>query len=89
MSAVYIAASKRTAFGAFGGQLKSMTASQLGGVASKAALSELPKGLEVDHVYFGSVLYSDPTAPYLARHVGHLAGLPVTVPALSINRSAE
>lgn len=32
------------------------------------------------------VLYSDSTAAYLARHVGHLAGLPVDVPALTINR---
>jgi hypothetical protein len=32
------------------------------------------------------VLYSDPSAAYLARHVGHLAGLPVDVPALTTNR---
>lgn len=32
------------------------------------------------------VLYSDPSAAYLARHVGHLAGLPVDVPALTVNR---
>ena len=35
---------------------------------------------------FGNVTQTDNTAPYLARHVGHRAGLPVTVPALSINR---
>lgn len=33
-----------------------------------------------------AVLHSDPSGPYLARHVGHLSGLPVDVPALSINR---
>ncbi|GAA5923049.1 hypothetical protein JCM1841_000293 [Sporobolomyces salmonicolor] len=83
---VYIAAAKRTAFGAFGGSLKSFTASQLGGFAGKAALSELPEGIKVDSVHFGQVLYSDPSAAYLARHVGHLSGLPVDVPALTVNR---
>ncbi|BGP14360.1 hypothetical protein JCM10213_004487 [Rhodosporidiobolus nylandii] len=83
---VFIAAGKRTPFGAFGGALKSYTASQLGGIAAKAALAELPEGVKVDSVHFGQVLYSDPSAAYLARHVGHLAGLPVDVPALTVNR---
>ncbi|KAI5481614.1 3-ketoacyl-CoA thiolase, mitochondrial [Pseudohyphozyma bogoriensis] len=82
----YIAASKRTAFGAFGGKLKSWTAAQLGGVAGKAALAELPEGVKVDSVHFGAVLQSDPSGAYVARHIGHLSGLPVDVPALTINR---
>ncbi|GAA5925799.1 hypothetical protein JCM3775_001503 [Rhodotorula graminis] len=84
--AVYIAAGKRTAFGAFGGALKSHTASQLGAFAGKAALAELPEGTKVDSVIFGQVLYSDPSAAYLARHVGHLSGVPHDVPALTVNR---
>ncbi|GAA5998234.1 thiolase family protein [Rhodotorula paludigena] len=84
--AVYIASARRTAFGAFGGALKSLTASQLGGHAAKAALQDLPEGTQVDSVIFGQVLYSDPSAAYLARHVGHLAGVPVDVPALTVNR---
>ncbi|GAA5985065.1 hypothetical protein JCM5350_003333 [Sporobolomyces pararoseus] len=83
---VYIAAAKRTAFGAFGGSLKNFTASQLGGHAGKAALAELPQGVKVDSVHFGQVLYSDPSAAYLARHVGHLSGLPIDVPAVTVNR---
>ncbi|SCV71154.1 BQ2448_2742 [Microbotryum intermedium] len=84
--AVYIAAGRRTAFGAFGGKLKSYTAAQLGGIAGKAALADLPEGTKVDSVHFGAVLHSDPSGPYLARHVGHLSGLPVDVPACTINR---
>ncbi|GAA5821506.1 hypothetical protein JCM11251_004655 [Rhodosporidiobolus azoricus] len=83
---VFVASAKRSPFGAFGGALKSFTASQLGGIAAKAALAELPEGIKVDSVHFGQVLYSDPSAAYLARHVGHLAGLPVDVPALTTNR---
>lgn len=73
-------------FGAFGGSLKSHTAASLGGIASKAALAQLPAETKVDSVIFGSVLQSDPSGAYLARHVGHHAGLPVTVPALTVNR---
>ncbi|PWN42816.1 thiolase [Ceraceosorus guamensis] len=85
-SASYIVAAKRTPFGAFGGKLSSLTAAQLGGHASKAALSQLPEGTPIDATIFGNVHASDNSAAYLARHVGHHAGLPVTVPALTVNR---
>ncbi len=76
----FIVAAKRTPFGAFGGKLSTFTASQLGGLASKAALASLPSSTPVDATIFGNVHASDNTAAYLARHVGHHAGLPVTVP---------
>ncbi|WOO85119.1 3-ketoacyl-CoA thiolase, mitochondrial [Vanrija pseudolonga] len=82
----YIVASKRTPWGSFGGSLKDYKASELGGIASKAALAELPADLPVDQVFFGGVTQSDNSTPYLARHVGHLAGLGPTVPALTVNR---
>ncbi|GAA5976727.1 hypothetical protein JCM11641_005675 [Rhodosporidiobolus odoratus] len=82
----YIAAAKRTPFGAFGGSLKSLSSSKLGGIAASAALKDLPEGVKIDSVHFGQVLHSDLSAAYLARHVGHLAGLPVDVPALTVNR---
>ncbi|KAG8921803.1 hypothetical protein FRC00_008212, partial [Tulasnella sp. 408] len=83
---VYVVASKRTPFGKFGGKLKDFKASELGGFASRAALDTLPKEVEVDQVIFGGVLASDNSTAYLARHVGHYAGLPVHVPALTVNR---
>ncbi|KAK6904677.1 hypothetical protein I203_105493 [Kwoniella mangroviensis CBS 8507] len=82
----YIVSSKRTPFGAYGGKLKELKASELGGLAGKAALAELPSGVEVDQVFFGNVSQSDNSTPYLARHVGHLSGLGPTVPALTLNR---
>lgn len=51
----YIVASKRTPWGSFGGSLKDYKASELGGIASKAALAELPADLPVDQVFFGYV----------------------------------
>lgn len=82
----YIVASKRTPFGAFGGKMAGFTAAQLGGLASRAALADLPEGTKVDATIFGNVHASDNAAAYLARHVGHHAGLPVTTPALTVNR---
>lgn len=82
----YIVAAKRTPFGAFGGKLKDLKASELGGLASRAALATLPQETKVDSVIFGSVSQTDNSGAYVARHVGHLSGLPVTVPALTVNR---
>ncbi|KAJ9088735.1 hypothetical protein DSO57_1020268 [Entomophthora muscae] len=86
LSKVYIVAAKRTPFGAFSGKLKGFTANELGGLASKAALSELPKGIKVDSIVFGNVNQTSVDAAYLARHVGHRAGIPIETPALTINR---
>lgn len=82
----FIVASKRTPFGAYGGKLSKLTASELGGLASKAALEQLPSGTKIDATIFGNVHSSDNSCAYLARHVGHRAGLDVTVPALTVNR---
>ncbi|WVQ82797.1 hypothetical protein IAT38_004929 [Cryptococcus sp. DSM 104549] len=82
----FIVSSKRTPFGAYGGKLKELKAAELGGIAGKAALAELPADVEVDQVFFGNVTQTDNSTPYLARHVGHLSGLGPTVPALTLNR---
>ncbi|KAJ2776873.1 hypothetical protein H4R18_005440 [Coemansia javaensis] len=91
----FIIAAKRTPFGAFGGKLKDLTANELGGLAARAAIESLPEGARAhlassasprQTVIFGNVLQSSADAPYLARHVGHRAGLPVTTPAVTVNR---
>ncbi len=77
----------RTGFGAFGGVLKDLSATALGAVAARGALAG--SGIEpdnVDHVVFGNVLQTSADAPYLARHVGLQAGVPVETPALTVNR---
>ncbi|KAJ2773484.1 hypothetical protein IWQ57_001271 [Coemansia nantahalensis] len=91
----FIVAAKRTPFGAFGGKLKDLTANELGGLAAKAAIGSLPATVQThlatstsprQSVIFGNVLQTSADAPYLARHVGHRAGLPVTTPANTVNR---
>ena len=83
---VYIVAAKRTPFGTFGGKLKDLTATELGALASQAALKQLPAGTPINSVVFGNVLQSSVDAPYLSRHVALRCNLPITTPAVTINR---
>jgi acetyl-CoA acyltransferase 2 len=77
----------RTGFGKFGGALKDLSATQLGTIAAHQAIerSGLAPG-QIDHVVFGNALQTSADAIYLARHVGLQAGLPVEIPALTVNR---
>src|SRR5262245_65031294 len=40
----------------------------------------------IDHVVFGNVLQTSSDAVYGARHIGLKAGVPIEVPALTVNR---
>lgn len=78
---------KRTGFGAFGGSLKALSATQLGVVSGRAAVEAA--GLtpdRLDHVVYGNALQTSGDAIYLARHVGLGVGTPDRVPALTVNR---
>ena len=78
---------RRTAMGTFGGSLKDFSATQLGAVASRAAIESAGISPDViDHVVFGNALQTSGDAIYLARHVGLQAGAPVETPALTLNR---
>jgi acetyl-CoA acetyltransferase family protein len=71
----------------YAGKLKDIPALELGAIASRAALERTGVTPEaVDHVVFGNVLQTSSDAVYGARHVGLKAGLPVDVPALTVNR---
>ncbi|MFQ5604750.1 MAG: acetyl-CoA C-acetyltransferase [bacterium] len=77
----------RTAFGTFGGALRSLSAIELGVVAAKGALEKAGVSPDkIGHVIFGNVLQTSADAIYLARHIGLKSGVPVPVPALTVNR---
>jgi acetyl-CoA acetyltransferase family protein len=77
----------RTGMGTFGGSLKDLSATDLGVVAAKGALEQAGVPADaVDQVVFGNALQTSADAIYLARHVGLRAGLPLEVPALTLNR---
>src|SRR6185295_1424764 len=70
-----------------GGALKDVSAIDLGVIAAKAALerSKTPPDV-IDHVVMGNALQTSGDALYGARHVALKAGVPVPVPALTVNR---
>ena len=77
----------RTGFGSFGGALRDLSATELGALAAAEALARSgAPAAEVDHVVFGNVLQTSADAPYLARHVGLRAGVPIETPAVTVNR---
>ncbi len=78
---------KRTGFGAFGGSLKHLSATELGVASGRAAVEAA--GIapdQLDHVVYGNALQTSGDAIYLARHVGLGVGTPDRVPALTVNR---
>src|SRR5918995_3685160 len=84
---IYILGGARTPMAEYAGKLKDISALELGAIASRAALERTGvKPEAVDHVVFGNVLQTSSDAVYGARHVGLKAGLPIEVPALTVNR---
>src|SRR5688572_476653 len=84
---VYIVGGARTPMGDYTGKLKDFSALELGAIAARAAMTRSGVTPEaVDHVVFGNVLQTSADAVYGARHVGLKAGVPIEVPALTVNR---
>ena len=85
---IFLVAAKRTPFGAFGGSLKGLSATDLGVISTQAALKSgnIDDPSLVDSVFFGNVIQSSSDAAYLARHVGLRSGVAETTPCLTINR---
>lgn len=84
---VYIVSTARTPIGAFQGSLSSLTYSDLGAHAVKAALAKVPqiKPEDVEEIVFGGVLQANVgQAP--ARQVALKAGLSESVVASTINK---
>src|SRR5215467_14313719 len=84
---IAIVSGARTPFGRYCGKLKDFTAQELGAIAGKGAMERSgidPK--EFDHVVFGNAQQTSGDALYGARHVGLRAGIPIEVPALTVNR---
>ncbi len=86
MSQSVIVAGARTPIGRLLGGLKDLSAADLGGVAVKAALERAGiRGDQVDYVILGQVIQAG-TGQITARQAAAKAGIPMTVPALTINK---
>lgn len=85
--AIYIVAARRTPFGTYGGKLKDYSATQLQELANRAVLKQAKLSPEaIDSTIVGNVMQSSSDAAYIARHAALRVGVPVHVPALTVNR---
>ena len=86
MRDVVIVSAVRTPVGSFGGALKEITAARLGEIVVKEALKRIDLKPEmVEELIFGCVLQGG-LGQNVARQVCLKAGLPIEVPALTINK---
>jgi len=84
---VFIVGGARTPMTGFVGAFKDVSAVELGAIAARGAFDKTGiKPAWVDHVIIGNVLHTSADAAYGARHVALQAGVPVEVPALTVNR---
>lgn len=86
MREVVIASAARTPIGSFGGSLKTVPARTLGAICIKEALKRAGiDGADVDEVIMGNVLQGG-LGQNISRQMSVDAGLPVEVPAMTINK---
>jgi acetyl-CoA acetyltransferase family protein len=84
---VFILGGARTPMTEYVGALKDLSALELGAVAAKGAFDKTGVKPEwIDHAVVGNVLQTSSDAIYGARHVALKAGVPIEVPALTVNR---
>lgn len=83
---VVLVAAARTPFGKLGGGLSTLTAPELGGLVIREVLDRTQvDGALVDHVIMGTVLTAG-MGQIPARQAALKAGLPTSVPALTVNK---
>ncbi len=82
---VVLAGACRTAIGTMGGSLSTTPAPELGAIVIKEALNRAGVAPEqVDHVYMGCVIQAG-LGQNVARQASIKAGLPIEVPAVTVN----
>jgi len=88
MNSAYICDAIRTPIGRYGGSLSTLRADDLGAIPLKALMHRNPgvDWSEVDDLYYGCANQAGEDNRNVARMSGLLAGLPETVPAMTLNR---
>jgi acetyl-CoA acetyltransferase family protein len=77
----------RTPMGRYCGKLRDFTAQELAAIAAKEAMERSGvEPAEIDHCVIGNAQQTSGDAIYGARHVALKAGIPIEVPALTVNR---
>ncbi|HQX83217.1 MAG TPA: acetyl-CoA C-acetyltransferase [Vicinamibacterales bacterium] len=87
MTDVLILGGARTPMTDYTGSLKDISALELGAIAARGAFEKTGVKPEwIEHAVVGNVLQTSSDAIYGARHVALKAGVPIEVPALTVNR---
>jgi acetyl-CoA acetyltransferase family protein len=87
MNEVFIVGGARTPMTDYSGALKDVSALELGAIAARAAFAKTGVKPEwIDQAVVGNVMQTSADAIYGARHVALKAGVPIEVPALTVNR---
>ncbi len=84
---VFVVSGVRTAVGDFGGALKDVAPGELAATVVREAIRR--SGLapqQIGHSVFGNIIHTDPSDMYLGRVAAVHGGMPVTSPALTLNR---
>src|SRR5437773_6710517 len=87
MKYIVTVSGKRTPMAEYGGALGECSAMDHGSIPARSAIGQCKfEPREFDHAIFGNALQTSGDALYGARHVALKAGLPIEVPALTVNR---
>jgi len=87
MTEIFIVGGARTAIGTFGGGLASLRPAELGAIVIREAVARA--GLTPDkigNVVIGTVVTTQPKDVYVSRLAAVNAGIPISVPAMNVNR---
>lgn len=86
MTNVYVVAAVRTAIGKFGGSLSTVSAADLGAVVIREVVDRAGiEGTQIDEVIMGNVFQAGGKGNP-ARQAAVKAGLPIEIPAMTINK---
>ena len=84
---IVIASGVRTVIGDFGGALAGISPCDPRAAVAREALARAGvSGADIGRTVFGNVIHSAPEDMYLSRMAAMRAGVPATVPALTLNR---
>lgn len=84
---IFLINGARTPFGKLCGTLGSISPTDLGIYATKAALEKSGvAGTDIDQLMYANIGQSSPDTYFLPRHVGLYSGIPETIPAVMLQR---
>lgn len=87
MEEIYIVSGARTAIGTFGGSLASFRPADLGTIVMKEAIARAGiEAAQVENVVLGTVVPTQPKDAYVSRVAAVNAGVPISSPAMNVNR---